>query len=90
MTDKIINGFEQMKTMREFTNTMRDFLETVEASNQFYLSKGDVTLIESTEKLKETVSVIEETEQMLIKFNKGKITLEELEAFRDRVAGMRP
>lgn len=89
MTDNVITDFEQRKVMREFSSNMRGFLKTVEEANQTFLAEGDGGLLEATNRLRETVEVIEETERMLIAFGKGEITLEELEAFRDQVAALR-
>lgn len=86
----IFSGFEQAQTMRTFSKNMRELLEVVEDANSVFSKNGDNILQERVAKFAETVSVIEETEQMMLKFQKNEITLDELATFRDRVAAMRP
>ena len=86
----VIGGFEQLAAMKTLSNNMKNLLEVVEQANNVYSMSGDPTLNEPTAKLRETVRVIHDTQEMMLRFHKGEITLEDLEAFRDKVAAMRP
>jgi hypothetical protein len=85
----IISGFEEMRTMKEFSKSMDEFLAASEEANKTLQEAGSNELVESISRLRDTVSIIHETEEMLKKFYKGEISLEELEAFRDRISATR-
>lgn len=86
---EVIKGFEQISAMKQFSKSMNELLEVVEQANTVFVNENDETLVNPVAKLRETVGVIQETEVMIMRFHKGEITLDELEAFRDRVAAMR-
>lgn len=87
---QVIHGFEQMSAMKHLSKSMKELLEVVEKANEIYKGVNDTSLENPVSRLRETVSVIEDTETMIKKYHKGEITLEELESFRDKVAAMRP
>lgn len=85
----VISGFNEMKVMREFSSSMNDLLDAAKEANAIALQNGVTDLNLSVARLNETVDIINETETILRRFYKGEITIEELEAFRDRVAASR-
>lgn len=86
MSAQVIVSYQTLFQMKQFCNTLKQFRKTVEDTDIVLQNIHVNGLGRSLELLNKVISDIEKTNNMLQDFASGKITLEELETWRNELA----